>query len=168
MQLSKKLTDALNEQLGMEFSAFYSYLAMAAYFEADSWGGFAKWMTLQSDEEREHAMKFYTYLIDRGAQVRLPEIPAPAVDFESPLAVFESSFAQERKVTESIHELYRMAHDSADYATVSFLKWFVDEQVEEEKNVSDMVEKLKRANGNAEALLMLDNLAGKRSPETEG
>ncbi len=163
MTLSKELRDALNAQVGMEFHASYSYLSMAAYFEANSWDGFASWMSLQSDEERVHAMKFYNYLLDRGATVKLPAIEAPAHDFESPLAVFQASLAQEQNVTRSINALYKLAHECDDYATVSFLKWFVDEQVEEEKSVSDMIEKLKRAANSNESVMMLDRVAGERS-----
>lgn len=167
MNLSPELFSALNAQIGMEFQASYSYLSMAAYFEANSWDGFASWMSLQSDEERTHAMKFYTYLLDRGAEISLPAIEAPKSSFASPLEVFETSLAQERNVTASINHLYKLAHQSDDYATVSFLKWFLDEQVEEEKNVSDMIEKIKRANDNPEAMMLLDRLAGERSPEQE-
>ncbi|MBK1876871.1 ferritin [Pelagicoccus mobilis] len=165
MNLSEDLANALNAQIGMEFQASYSYLSMSSYFEANSWDGFASWMSMQSDEERDHAMKFYTYLLDRGATVKLPELEAPAYDFDSPLAVFEASYAQEQKVTASINNLYKIAHNNDDFATVSFLKWFVDEQVEEEKNVTDMIEKIKRAQQNPDAMLMIDQLAGSRKPE---
>lgn len=151
----------------MEFHASYSYLSMAAYFEANSWDGFASWMSLQSDEERVHAMKFYTYLLDRGATVSLPAIEAPRRDFSSPLEVFEASLEQEQAVTASINRLYKIAHECDDYATVSFLKWFVDEQVEEEKAVSDMIEKLGRVGDNPDAMLLLDSLAGERDSEGE-
>ncbi len=167
MNLSEELTTALNAQVGMEFQASYSYLSMASYFESNSWDGFAGWMSMQSDEEREHAMKFYTYLLDRGATVALPAIEAPDKDFDSPLAVFEASLAQEKVVTAAINKLYKIAHSCDDYATVSFLKWFIDEQVEEEKSVGDMIDKLKRAEGNTEAMFMLDRLAGERTPEEE-
>lgn len=167
MNLSEELTTALNDQIGMEFQAFYSYLSMASYFETNAWDGFASWMSAQSDEEREHAMKFYAYLLDRGATVTLPAIAAPSKDFTSPLAVFEASLAQEKKVTAAIGQLYKLAHSCDDYATVSFLKWFIDEQVEEEKSVGDMIDKLKRAEGNTEAMFMLDRLAGERVPDAE-
>lgn len=166
MTMTSELKAALNAQIGMEFAASYSYLSMASYFEAEAWDGFAAWMTLQSDEERDHAMKFYTYMIDRGVCLQLPAIPSPTNQFDSPLAVFETTYAQEQAVTASINNLYKLAHNSSDFATVSFLKWFVDEQVEEEKNVSDMIEKLKRTNGNSEAMLLLDRLAGGRTPES--
>ena len=87
MNLSEELTDALNAQVGMEFQASYSYLSMASYFEANSWDGFASWMSMQSDEEREHAMKFYAYLLDRGATVSLPAIEAPEKPASKPAPV---------------------------------------------------------------------------------
>lgn len=163
MKLTEELHQALNAQIGKEFAASYSYLSMAAYFELNAWDGFARWMSVQSDEERVHAMKFYNYLLDRGAMVKLPQIEAPRADFSSPKDVFEASLAQEQAVTKSINQLYKIAHNCDDYATVSLLKWFVDEQVEEEKAVSDMLDKLERAGDNPETLLLLDSLAGKRS-----
>lgn len=165
MSISKELHDAINKQIGIEFHASYSYLSMAAYFEETSWDGFANWMSLQSQEEHEHAMKFYTYLLDRGASVILPALEAPKVGYESPLDAFETSLAQEISVTKSIHDLYKLAHQQDDYATVSFLKFFVDEQVEEEKAASDMIDKIKRAGDNPDALLLIDSLAGERTPE---
>lgn len=165
MNLPEALRAALNAQIGMEFHASYSYLSMAAYFEANSWDGFASWMNLQSGEERIHAMKFYTYLLDRGANVQLPAIDAPAHEFASPLAVFETSLAQERAVTRSINALYKLAIQHDDYATVSFLKWFLDEQVEEEKSVGDMIEKIKRAAASPDAMLLLDRVAGERAAQ---
>lgn len=162
MKLSTELEKALNQQIGMEFASAHAYLSMAAYFERESWDGFASWMASQSDEERIHAMKFYHYVLDREGSVKLPAIPAPESEYSTPLAVFEASLAQERDVSKSIYGLYKLAHEEADYATVSFLKWFVDEQVEEEKTVSDMIDKLKRAGENNEAMLMLDRLAGER------
>lgn len=163
MSLPESLEKALNKQIGIEFEACFTYLSMAAWFDAQSWSGFAGWMSAQSDEERVHAMKFYNYLLDRGATVRLPAIQAPASDFDTPLTVFEGSLKQERAVTVNINQLYKLALETDDFATVSFLKWFVDEQVEEEKTISDMIEKLKRAGGNAETLLLLDQVAGERS-----
>ena len=165
MNISSTVAEAINVQIGTELFSSHSYLSMAAYFEAESYDGFASWMHLQSEEERMHAMKFYTYLLDRGGNVKLPGIEAPQSSFSSPLEVFEASLSQERTVTQGIHGIYKLAHDEADYATVSFLKWFIDEQVEEEKNVSDMIEKLKRANGNSETMHLLDRYAAERKAE---
>ena len=162
MKLPSSLEDALNKQIGLEFASAHNYLSMSAYFESEAWEGFSSWMGTQSDEERGHAMKFYHYLLDRDGSVRLPEIPAPRFDFTTPLDVFETTLQQEQDISKSIFALYKAAHDVGDFATVSFLKWFVDEQVEEEKLVSDMVDRLKRSAGNNEAMLLLDRLAGER------
>ena len=132
MNISKELETALNEQIGIEFSASQSYLSMAAYFERKAFDGFAQWMHLQSSEEHQHAMKFYQYLNDRGGVARLPAIEAPRWEYGSVREVFEASLEQEHSVTENIYRLYKLAQDESDFATVSFLKWFVDEQVEEE------------------------------------
>ena len=95
-----------------------------------------------------HAMKFYQYLIDTGGVARIPSILAPEWNFDSVIKVFEASLYQEREVTRHIYDLYKIAQNESDFATVSFLKCFVDEQVEEEKNVFDMIDKLKMAQGN--------------------
>ena len=165
MKLSNDLEEALNKQIGFEFASAHSYLSMSAHFESEAWEGFAAWKATQSDEERGHAMRFYHYLLDRDGSVRIPEIPAPRSQFTSPLEVFEVTLQQEQDISKSIFALYKMAHDSDDYATVSFLKWFVDEQVEEEKLVSDMVDRLMRAAGNNEAILLLDRQAGERTAD---
>lgn len=167
MDISTELEKAINEQIGIEFAASYAYLSMAAYFERNAFDGFSKWMHLQSEEERMHAMKFYQYLIDRGGVARIPGIPAPEWNFESVIKVFEASLDQEREVTRHIYDLYKIAQNESDFATVSFLKWFVDEQVEEEKNVSDMIDKLKMAHGNPDSLLLLDRYALERKPDSE-
>ena len=167
MPLSEALRVALNDQLGNEFQASYNYLAMSSWFEAESWDGFASWMALQSAEERVHAMKFYQYLLDRGAGVSLPALEAPNGEFKTPLDVFEQSREQEQEVTASINRLYKVAIENDDYATVSFLKWFLDEQVEEEKAVGDMIEKLSRAGENPEAMMLLDREAGQRVADGE-
>ena len=122
-------------------------------------------MHLQSTEEHQHAMKFYHYLNDRGGVARLPAIEAPRWEYSSVREVFEASFNQEHSVTEHIYGLYKLAQDESDFATVSFLKRFVDEQVEEEKTVSDMIDKLKMAEGNPDSLLFIDRYAMKRKSE---
>ena len=159
MEISEALESAINEQIGIELSASNAYLSMAAFFERNAYDGFSQWMRLQCEEERAHAMKFYQYLIDRGGVVRLPAVGAPEWNYESVLEVFESSLEQEREVTKHIYGLYKIAQDESDFATVSFLKWFVDEQVEEEKVVSDMIDKLKMAGDNSDSMLLLDRYA---------
>ena len=140
---------------------------MAAYFDRNAFDGFSKWMHLQSEQEHMHAMKFYQYLVDTGGVARIPSIPAPEWNFDSVIKVFEVSLYQEREVTRHIYDLYKIAQNESDFRTVSFLKCLVDEQVEEEKNVSDMIDKLKMAQGNPDSLLLLDRYALEWKPESE-
>lgn len=165
MSLSPDMQQALNEQINLELVSAYAYLSAVAYFESRSLSGFAHWMRLQQAEENGHAMKFFQYIQDRGGRVVLEAIAKPSSDFSSPLDAFEQSLAHEKKVTASIHNLYELALANRDYATVSLLKWFVDEQVEEEKNASEMVDRITMAGDNSNALLLLDSQAGQRGPE---
>jgi ferritin len=164
MSFPSDIQQALNEQINLELVSAYAYLSAVAYFESRSLSGFAHWMRLQHEEENGHAMKFFQYIQDRGGRVVLEAIAKPNSDFSSPLDAFEKSLAHERKVTASIHNLYELALANRDYATVSLLKWFVDEQVEEEKNASEMVDRLTLAGDNSNALLLLDRQAGQRGP----
>jgi ferritin len=160
--LSKKMLEALNKQINAEYASSYLYLSMAAYFETATLKGFAKWMRLQAKEEEEHALKFFDYINDRGGRVTLLPIPAPPKDFPSVLAVMEATLKHEQKVTSLIHALVDQAIEEKDHATHIFLHWFVEEQVEEEANASEIVEKLKMINQSSGGLLMLDKELGKR------
>src|SRR5919199_2780571 len=154
--LGKAVQDAMNEQIKSELYSAYQYLSMAAYCESVNLPGFAHWMRVQFQEEMEHAMKFYDFILDRNGRVVLQAIDQPVVEFGSPLEVFEQALEHEQKVTSQINELYALAASENDYASQAFLQWFVTEQVEEEKNVGDVVETLKMTNHKAEALFLLD------------
>jgi len=153
---------ALNQQLNLELSSAYAYLGMAAYFSQTAYGGFAKWMQAQNGEETAHAGKFFNYIVERGGKVSLHSIPEPKTDFKSPLEVFRASLGHEQGVSASICGLYELALADKDYATLSFLKWFLDEQVEEERNVSDLVAKLEMVGDNTNGIFQVDKLASKR------
>ena len=165
--LSDTLQKALNQQIHMEFSSAYAYLAMVAYFEDQGLSGFAHWMRMQSQEEVNHAMRLFNYMLDRGGHVVLEEVVKPTMEFASPLSAFEFALGHEQKVTKSIHELYRLASDENDYATQTQLHWFIDEQVEEEDSAGDAVARLQLAGDDSAAILMLDAEFGKRQPESE-
>ncbi len=156
MELSKKMQDALNEQIREELASSYIYLSMAAYCESINLPGFAHWMRLQSQEELEHAMKFFEYIGDRGGRVMLQAIAQPPVEFEGPTAVFQKTLEHEQYITGRIHKLYGMATEEKDYASLGLLQWFVDEQVEEEKNATAILELLKMAGDKGQGLIMLD------------
>lgn len=127
--------------------------------------GFAKWMRLQAVEEQAHAMRFFDYLIDRGARVTLGVIDQPPAEFGSPLSIFEAALEHEQKVTASINGLYEIAIDVKDYPTQVMLQWFITEQVEEEKSAGDVVHQLRMVAENPAALFMMDRQLGSRAGE---
>ena len=152
------LEQALNDQLNREIFSSYLYLSMAAHFESAGFPGLATWMRAQADEEHVHAMRFFEHITDRGARVRLAAVPEPPSEFGTPLEVFEASLEHERSITRNIEFVY----DQADRSTQAFLDWFLTEQVEEEKTVSQIVESLRLAADSGPALLILDRELGAR------
>ncbi len=165
--LSEKIQQALNRQITFEYAASYTYLAIAAYFESLSLTGFAHWFRVQSDEERGHALRFFDYVNDRGGRVMLGAIEEPQNEFSSPLDAFEQALAHEQRVTAAIHGIYALAEQERDYATMSMLKWFIDEQVEEEKSAEEIIQHLKLIGNDGVGLLMLDRKLAERSDDDE-
>ena len=165
--LGKAVEVAMNEQIKNEFFSAYQYLSMAAYCESENLPGFAQWMRMQAQEETEHAMKFYNFILDRNGRVVLQGIAEPVVEFGSPLEVFEQALEHEQRVTAMINDLYALSVRENDYASQTFLQWFVTEQVEEEKNAGDVVDTLKMIGDKSEALFLLDRELGQRRPEEE-
>jgi ferritin len=159
------MQNAINEQIKDELYSAYLYLSMAAYFEAASLPGFASWMRMQSQEEVDHAMKFFDFVNERGGRVELQAIEQPTVEFESPLAVFEATYEHEQKVTGLIHNLYALAVEEKDYAAQVMLHWFIDEQVEEEATASQIVDLLERIGDKDQGLIMIDRELGRRGAE---
>lgn len=161
--IGKAVQDAINEQINKELYSSYLYLSMAAYFEDKNLPGFAKWMHVQEGEEREHAMKLYDFLVDRGGRIALKAIAAPEADWKSALDLFKQVAAHEAAVTASIHSLYELALKEKDYPAQAMLQWFITEQVEEEKNAAEILANLKLIEERGTAVLMLDNRLAKRS-----
>lgn len=163
MTLNPQLRQLLNDQINNEMASSYIYLAMAAYFEQTPYSGFASWMFAQSREETMHALKFYQYVVDRDAVVELQPIAKPKHDFQSPLDVFEHSLKQEQLVTQQINDLYDVAEQVKDHAAKNLLLWFLNEQMEEEKTVRDMLDRLRLAGNDPASLLVLDREASARN-----
>lgn len=161
--LNKKIEAALNNQINHELTAAYSYLAMEAWFEVANWAGFARWMHLQGLEEHEHARKLFKYVLDRGGKIDLMKIERPHADFKTPRDVFAQAAKLEQDNTKAIHQIFAMATDDHDYATQSMLKWFIDEQVEEEKTTKEITALLDIAGDNQSALLLLNKQFGDRA-----
>ena len=160
--LNPDLLKAMNDQIRKEMESAYLYLSMAAHFEAGNWPGFAQWMKVQNHEEWLHAMKFFDFIQSRGGRVALQAIAPPPSEFKSHLAIFEQTLEHERMVTASIHHLYELAIDRKDYPSQVFLQWFVNEQVEEEKNALAMVETLRLIGDKPSTLIYLDKRVGER------
>jgi len=169
--ISKKMEEALNEQVNAELYSAYLYLSMESYFKSLNLGGFANWMRVQTQEEVAHAMKIYDFVNERGGRVILEAIKGPPARWDSPLAVFEAVYAHEQKVTELINDLMNLAIKEKDHATNSFLQWFVNEQVEEESSADEIVQQLKMMEKAPGGMFMLDRELGQRvfsPPATEG
>ncbi|MGB8213872.1 MAG: ferritin [Anaerolineales bacterium] len=160
--ISKTMQEAINEQINKELYSSYLYLSMAAFFEGKNLPGFARWLHVQADEEREHGMKFYRHLVDRGGRVMLKAIAAPATEWRSNLEVFKEVQAHEAAVTASINSLYELALQEKDYPAQVLLQWYINEQVEEEKNAAEIVQQLELIDAHGTAVLMLDHQLGKR------
>ena len=160
--INKIMQDAMNEQINKELYSSYLYLSMAAYFEDKNLSGFAHWMRVQEAEEREHAMKFYDFILERGGKVTLKAIDAPKTEWASTMEVAEEVAAHEAKVTASIYALYETALKEKDYPAQIMLQWFISEQVEEEKNAAEIVANLKLIEERGTAIFVLDHQLGKR------
>jgi len=160
--LKKKIEKAFNKQINAETWSAYLYWSMATWFDAQGLKGFANWMRCQAQEEMVHAMKFYTFLHDRGGRVLLGAMEEPPGEWDSALAVFQAAYEHECYVTGRINDLVDLAGAEKDHAAAAFLQWFVTEQVEEEASASEIVQMLEMAGPKGRSLLMLDREVGAR------
>jgi ferritin len=163
--LSEQMLDALNEQINAELSSAYQYLSMAAYFESVNLLGSALWMKRQSQEEVGHAMKIFEFIHDRDGRVSLSAVAQPQGHFDSPLVVWEAVLKQEQAVTARVHTLYRLAGEEKDYATEVMLQWFVNEQVEEEKQAKSILSQVRIIGHSSSAIFFIDRHLGKEAAE---
>jgi len=170
--IKQSVQDAINEQINAEIYSSYMYYSMASWFDAMALDGFAHWMRVQALEELTHVQKFSGYLAERGGRAIMKAVDAPPSDWASPLACLEAVYAHECQVTERINNLMDIAQNERDHASVSFLKWFIDEQIEDEANTDSAVQKLKLIEGNQSGLFMLDREMNARTfvmpPELAG
>lgn len=162
--INKRMQDALNKQINEEMFSSYLYLSMSAYFESKSLLGFANWMKIQAQEEMLHAMKFYNYILERGGNVELQAIAEPKKEWTSVLNAFEEALAHEEHITGCINDLMSVGMEEKDHASQNLLKWFVDEQVEEEATANEIVDKLRMIGDHGPMLLMQDKEMTTRLP----
>ena len=154
--LKQEMLNALNEQINAEQYSAMLYLSMSAYFNEKGLPGFANWMYVQYQEELSHANKFYNYVVERGGKVELKAIDQVPTTWDGVIDVYEETLKHEQHVTALINGLMDVAFDQRDHAAQSFLRWFVDEQVEEEANVTEILDTLKLINGQGNGIFMLD------------
>ena len=154
--IDKKLETAFNDQINKEFYSAYLYLAMKTYFEELNLQGFVNWFDVQVQEERAHGMGMYDYVHERGGSVELGAIDKPVVEGSTPVEVFEHVLRHEEYVTSRINALMDVAEEVRDRAAISFLNWYLKEQVEEEANVGGLLQTLKLIGDDKKALLLLD------------
>ncbi|MDH5681206.1 MAG: ferritin [Spirochaetota bacterium] len=161
--ISKKLEEALLDQLNYEFYSAYFYISIASYFASINLEGFESFMLSQVEEEQFHTMKFYEYLKERKLRIQFKGIEKPKSDFKSLEDAFSEALKHEQSITKRIYHLMDIAVEEREHATVSFLKWFLDEQVEEESHFDSWLQKIKMVSDNNSALWMLDKEAGQRT-----
>jgi len=161
--VTKKLENAFNKQFNQELFNSNLYLSMSAYFAAQSLNGFANWMKVQADEERQHAEKFFAFMIDRSVKVKVTEIPAPPISWATPLIAVRAGLKAEETNTKRLNELMDLCIQGKDHASKGLMQWFVDEQVEEEANFGELIDQLKLAEKAPGALFMLDRELGQRT-----
>lgn len=154
--INKKIEEAINAQINAEMWSAYLYLSMATQCHELGYSGMANWFEIQFKEEQDHAKIFYNYLISRGGRVSLKAIDAVPTEWKDALAMYKNTLEHEQVVTSLINDLYALATKEKDYATQSMLKWFIDEQVEEEEHARTLIDSLKMINGNGYGLYMLD------------
>jgi ferritin len=155
--LSDKLLEALNEQMNYEFYSAQAYLAMAAYCSSENVDGFANFFIVQAEEERFHAMKIYKFINTLGKRAIVQGFQSPQNEYASILDVYEHGLLHEKEVTKRIYTLSDIAWNEREHATINFLKWFIDEQVEEEAMFDGIIQKLKRIDSDSNAFFMLEN-----------
>jgi len=161
--ISKKIQDALNDQVAYEFYSAHIYLSMSAYLESIDLPGLANWMRIQYQEEVFHAEKLFDYIIERDGRAILANWEAPPTEWKSPLDAFEGALAHEQKVTARFNKHMDLAIAEKDHASQIFLQWFVNEQVEEESTVRTIIQQLKMLGDSKAGIFQLDRELGQRT-----
>ena len=160
--LNAKVRELLNQQINKEFYSAYLYLDFSNYYERVGLDGFANWYRVQAQEERDHAILFYTYLQNQTAAVTLDAIAKPDKTFTCNMDVLQAGLEHEQYVTSLINDIYGAAYDVRDFRTMQFLDWFVKEQGEEETNANDLISKLELFGSDPKSLYMLNQELGAR------
>jgi len=160
--IGEKIRDAMNDQIKHELESFYIYLSMVAYFHEEGLDGMAHWMRCQAHEEMIHAMKFYDHIIDRGGIVTLQDLKQLKIKWKTPLEAWQDAYEHEKFITGKINNLTKISREENDYTSEPILSWFLNEQIEEEKNTEKVARELALVEKSKEGILMLDRELGAR------
>ena len=154
--IGEKIRDAMNDQIKHELESFYIYMSMVAYLHNRGLDGMAHWMRCQAHEEMIHAMKFFDHIIDRGGVVTLLDVKQIKTTWKEPLEAWQDAYEHEKFITGKINNLIKISREENDYTSEPLLSWFLNEQIEEEKNTEKVSRELAMVNGSQEGVLMLD------------
>jgi len=160
--ISEQINEILNEQINKEFYSGYLYLSMSAQMKEIGLNGFSSWMKHQAGEEVRHGLKIFDYLIDRNSFVTLKQIRMPEFEFKGILAVLNIVYEHEKCITSSIMNIAKKAEEECDRTTLSFIDWFIEEQIEEEERVKNIIKRLEQFGENKVALFLMDKELGER------
>jgi bacterioferritin B len=145
----QSFADALNEQISNEFAASQQYVGAAVYYDAETLPRLAAFFYRQAVEERNHAMIMVQYLLDTDEKVRIPDIKSQQTSYDDVAGPVKMALEQEKRVSDEIFALFKLARDEGDFPAEQFLTWFVKEQVEEVSSMTDLLNVCERAGDNA-------------------
>lgn len=161
--VSEKINEIINEQINKEFYSGYLYLSMSSHLKEIGLFGFASWTRLQAKEEVEHGLKLLDYLLERDSFVTLKQITMPEFEFKGVISVFNRILEHEKCITSSVMQIAKLAEDECDRKTLTFIDWFIEEQVEEEQNVKNIIKRLEMFGEDKVALYLMDKELGERN-----
>jgi ferritin len=154
--LSKRLMDEMNLQIKYEIFSAHLYMAMEAYCASLNLDGFANWLKVQTEEERSHGRLFFDFINRMNGEVKVLGVEEPLGEYSNLQEIFQKGYEHELFVSSRIDLLMDIAIEEKNHAAASFLKWFIDEQVEEESNFLGLVNKLELIGDNSSGIYMLD------------
>ena len=160
--VSEKINEIINEQINKEFYSGYLYLSMSAHLKELGLLGFASWTRKQAQEEVEHGLKLLDYLLERDSFVTLKQIKTPEFEFNGVISIFKEIYGHEKSITEAIMEVAKIAEEKCDRKTLTFIDWFIEEQVEEEQAVKNIIKRLELFGEDKSSLFLMDKELGER------
>ena len=154
--VSERINCIINEQINKEFYSGYLYLSMSAHLKRIGLLGFAKWTKNHAREEVEHGLKLLDYLLERNSFVTLKQISTPEFEYNGILSVFQSIYEHEINITSSVMKIAQIAEEECDRKTLTFIEWFIEEQVEEEQLIKDIIKRLELFGTDNASLYLMD------------